>query len=70
MRFYVLRTSSDSSSSTPPCDSATQDGSKWFIDVNTLEELLCFKDNLQGYEVILTGNPNNRMLEIYDDYRE
>lgn len=43
----------------------------WFIDINTLEELLAFR-NKYG-DVIITrawDNKNIYELEIYDDYRE
>ncbi len=43
----------------------------WFLEINTLEELLDFK-NKYGQIIILESwyNPDIVELEIYDDYRE
>lgn len=44
----------------------------WFIEINTLEELLDFKDRCKDEIIIKNdyGNKSIRAIEIYDDYRE
>lgn len=77
MRFKVRRTSCWMDEK--PCDNCTteekthtrHDGSiytevKYFVEINTLEELLGFI-NLHGRIVLSTLE---REIEIYDDYRE
>lgn len=68
----------------PPCEGATlgtftkiehgkeyPDTPAWFIEINTLEELIAFADKYG--DLVLTHhayNEKERLLEIYDDYRE
>ena len=71
MRFFVTRTSSPLEYS--PCENAYR-GSKplekndWFVNINTLEELIAFK-NIHG-KIILDDFVSDPSIEIYDDYRE
>ncbi len=64
MRFLVTRTSSCLDYS--PCQGAYQgtEPNDWFIDINTLEELMAFQKRYE--ELVL----NSDSIEIYDDYRE
>ena len=44
----------------------------WGIEINTLEELMAFKERV-GEELVIGrswNNPEFPMIEIYDDYRE
>lgn len=45
----------------------------WFVEINTLEELVEFTKKYDGDVIISTNNENNPEfyeLEIYDNYRE
>lgn len=82
MIFNIYRTSNIIfSKNKPPCDKAfikefEGHGKDWFIELNTLEELLSFKEEI-GEPIIIDNNfwKNNSIgvkyaIEIYDDYRE
>ena len=61
----------------PPCDSAFSKNNCWLIELNTLEDLLNFQNEI-GEEIIIKDNfpwKNNNIevkhsIEIYDNYRE
>ena len=74
MKFEINRTSLDPyiHGNVPPCEEAINKSNyEWFIEVNSLEELVYFCDK---YGDIIIGKPFgvNGMytVEIYDDYRE
>ena len=63
----------------PPCDGAFSKDNCWVIELNTLEDLLNFQNEI-GEEIVI-GNLNDSFgenkdtgikhyIEIYDDYRE
>jgi len=74
MKFEITRIS-DSLSNKKPCEGAYSEPVKgdwlgrknqWFIDFNSLEELLKFIEK-EGHIVVSNYGP---AIEIYDDYRE
>ena len=82
MIFNIYRTSNIIfSENKPPCDKAfikefEGHGKDWFIELNTLEDLLNFKEEI-GEPIIIDDDiwkGNNvgveYSIEIYDDYRE
>ena len=42
---------------------------EWFVNINTLQELIEFTNKYDGKIVIITGN-HTPILEIYDYWRE
>lgn len=73
MEFRVTRTSiSLSWGKESPCEEAKKQGDAWFVEINTLEELLNFMDKYEK-EIIISrdlDNPQIIEIEIYDTYRE
>lgn len=79
MKFMLTRTSNWDKKPHPKAimmefDSYTNP--QWGIEINTLEELIEFlkDENVKGQIVIEESfdeeHPEDRMIEIYDDYRE
>ena len=77
MRFQVTR-SSIWDDEISPCQNAEPvqrmchglyTNTDWFIEIETLEELLDFA-NAEGSRVIVHRNGENQYLEIYDGMRE
>ena len=70
MTFKIERTSlsydnyKNENKNVKPCKEAYKKGNYYFIDINSLEELLNF--TVKYGEIIIY----NETLEIYDDYRE
>lgn len=48
-----------------PCEKAYKENDKWYIDINSLEELNELIDEVK--EKVIIGCDD---IEIYDDYRE
>lgn len=77
MIFNIYRTNNFVfSEKRPPCDKAFIKEKDWFVELNTLEDLLNLKEEI-GEDVIISDYPfrcNNigveHSIEIYDDYRE
>ena len=84
MKFKVTRTSTNCwwGNDNPKCEEAFQDkviideGTEyerieidWFININTLQELIEFVNKYKGKVVIITDN-HTPTIEIYDDWRE
>ena len=70
MKFSITRTSLQgwSNRMEQPHRDAIEDGEGWFIEADSIEELLKYADPLI---VIHDFGPGNiPSLEIYDDYRE
>lgn len=59
MKFKIIRTS----------DCLSENDTNIKLEINTLEELIKFKEET-GEEIILRGEPESPVLEIYDYYRE
>lgn len=78
MRFVISRTSAfwDNTKNKPPCVSAfsnrvDQVGDPvWEINIETLEDLLAFKEQICHHLVLGTTFNGEQEIEIYDDYRE
>lgn len=80
MKFMLYRTSgSFSDKPHPKAELMEFEGRKnpqWAIEINTLEELIEFlEDESTGGRIIIEESfrsecPDNRMIEIYDTYRE
>ena len=90
MIFNIYRTSNVIfSENKPPCDSENKppcdkafikefegQGKDWFIELNTLEDLLNLKEEVDEPVIINDFWKNNNIdgvkysIEIYDDYRE
>ena len=82
MIFNIYRTSNIIfSENKPPCDKAfikefEGHGKDWFIELNTLEDLLSFKEEVNEPIIISDdlwkGNKIDieHSIKIYDDYRE
>lgn len=70
MRFQITKTSKDQKQ---PCDGAifeeTDYVDGWFIEINSLEELLGLKKRY-GELILTTDYGNIETIEIYDDLRE
>ena len=64
MKYEILRTS-DWLGKTKPCAKAYNENDKWYIDINSLEELNELIGEVES-KVIIGGDD----IEIYDDYRE
>lgn len=85
-RFVVRRSSTRFDPDTPPCPEATlapgeswwrgkrgKDYERWFIEIDTLDELMAFTAHHNGSVVVETDCydwPGQPSIEIYDDYRE
>ena len=74
MRFQISRTSQFINSETAPHERAVSEQktypngnvcTEWFIEINSLEELIAFAKEVR-YELVVTENS----IEIYDDWRE
>ena len=74
MRFRIRRTSNYGD--TPPCEEAyTVPGEinpekwwcDWYVNINTLEELLAFNKKHGDLVLMIRNEPT---IEIYDTYRE
>jgi predicted RNA-binding protein associated with RNAse of E/G family len=74
MRFKISRTSGWDND--PPCKEAytlpeeynpKDHYHKWYIDINSLDELIKFVDK---YGDIVVSTENDPYIEIYDTYRE
>ena len=63
MRYKVTRTS-DWADAEKPCEEAVPIGDKWYVDINSLEDLMAFIG--RHGKVVVRSN----WIEIYDDYRE
>jgi hypothetical protein len=70
MRFKICRTSLKTDEA--PCKRTTFEYAKlnpkfriWFIEINTLEELMNLQKEVNSNLII-----NDGTIEIYDDYRE
>ena len=72
MLFRVYRTSCFGGSEGKPCGNAIFNGEDWFVEINSLEELLELIEE-QDEDIIIkpkrSGYPF-QTIEIYDDYRE
>jgi hypothetical protein len=66
MKFRISRTSEGRGQQPKPCKNATLEGDKWYIELNTLDELVALAKEVD--EEIIIGKDND--LEIYNDYRE
>ena len=64
MIFCVYRTNSFLDNP-QPCPTAYKEGENWYIKIDTLEELLDFRREIDEELVF-----NLNTIEIYDDYRE
>lgn len=64
MEFLIERTSGYFNSTKQPTEGAYKRGKKWYIKINSLEELIKLSEK-EG-QIIIEGD----YLEIYDDYRE
>ena len=62
---YVISRTSDWMGKTQPCSKAYKENDKWYIDINSLEELNELIDEVK--EKVIIGCDD---IEIYDDYRE
>ena len=77
MKFLITRTD-HSRKDEKPCDGAYLDSEKgydknikyWFIDINTLEDLLLLVKNVEEEVIISENIDGNYSLEIYDNWRE
>ena len=73
MRFIVYRTSGYEDKI--PCEEAVKniiaEETIWSIDINSLEDLLLWRDKI-GESIIIHKNEDNDQtyIEIYDDWRE
>lgn len=74
MKFKIERTSI--LDNTKPCEEAKEETyngvTVWFVEINTLEELLDFRNKYDRAIIIDTAieSPNIYSLEIYDNWRE
>jgi hypothetical protein len=71
MRFNISL-GSDYRGVKQPCEGAVKENNKWFVEVNTLEELLVLCSKV-GTDLVLSecNAPNDFWsLTIYDDYLE
>jgi hypothetical protein len=70
MKFQVVRTSRNQEK---PCENAvlekTQYGECWFIEINTINELMDLKKEC-GELILTTEYDDMETIEIYDDLRE
>lgn len=66
MEFVVTRTSIWGDKK--PCEEAYQVGELWKVNIESLEELIKFKEKYG--EIILTDDYDTPSIEIYDYYRE
>ena len=64
MKYEISRTS-DWLGEKKPCAKAYKENDKWYIDINSLEELNELISEVESK--VIVGNNN---IEIYDDYRE
>ena len=62
---YEISRSSDWWGEKQPCEKAYKENDKWYIDINSLEELNELIDEVK--EKVIIGCDD---IEIYDDYRE
>ena len=82
MKFRIKRTSNWGGEE-KPCEKAyggkhlggrADDVRVWYIDINTLDELIALRDEVENELIVGTANEKelNDMpeIEIYDDYRE
>lgn len=54
----------------PPCIGAKKnEEGKWYIEINTLDELIKLSEQC-GHPIIIDPFSNFNLLEIYDRYRE
>ncbi len=87
MKFLISRTSMLCKENKKPCEEAVKEKYKaivpftnneirelegWFIEINSLEELLEFQKKYDEELVISRDNLNKNLIEIeiYDSYRE
>lgn len=70
MRFRIKRATNLFKKEAPkPCENAIQDGDKWYVELNTLEDLIKFRDEVSEDLIIEYGWEDNPIL-IYDTYIE
>ena len=65
MRYRIERTSLLFDNETKPCEKALKSDNKWYIDINSIEDLQEIVKEV-GCSVIVS----EESLEIYDDFRE
>lgn len=71
MKIEIFKTSDMFNFNSPPCKNAFQemDGDKYYIEVDTLKDLLTLV-NKYGPIILDKGHNSQYSIEIYDDYRE
>ena len=69
MRFTIDRTASSYKWETnKPCEEANQVGEDWYVDIETLADLLALQEKYGP--LIVTQYDAVPHIEIYDDWRE
>lgn len=71
MKFEIDRTSLPRFSNKQPCKNAYKENGFWYIDIETLEELLNLSKGIDEELIVSSEGANDEpYIEIYDDYRE
>ena len=65
MKFRIYRTSDYENC---PCDGAFKGIDSWFINIESLEELMKLIENVG--DIIVSNSQKDPNIEIYDYYRE
>lgn len=69
MKFGITKTSNVISTSKPkPTEKAYSEGKKWYIEINTLEEIINLSRETRKELIINTDE--EPYIEIYDCFRE
>ena len=65
MRFTIKRASEQE----PPCTGAVKEDEDWFVDIETIEELMALREQLNT-DLVLGKWDSGPRIVIYDDYME
>lgn len=71
MKFQIFKTSSFNEEKCP-CKNSIKENEDFFVNINTLEQLLELIDEVETSIIISKGgyDENEYTIEIYDDWRE